>query len=60
MISWWSKFLQFITSPKCKGIVSVICAVIMYYTPDNIDNIIMSFLTFYGATHLMIKDVYQK
>jgi hypothetical protein len=49
-----SPIVNFLTDNRVKGIVSLIAAVIMYFTPDNIDAIIQTGLIAYGATVLMI------
>jgi hypothetical protein len=44
-----------IFNDKTKGIVAIVAAVIMYYTPDSIDRIIESLLGIYGITALTLK-----
>jgi hypothetical protein len=39
-----------------RGIISIIAAIVMYYTPDQIDLIIQTLLSFYGITVLIIKE----
>jgi hypothetical protein len=48
------KLLELISSRKFKGIVSVVAAVVMYFTPDNIDHIIMTVLGLLGISRLII------
>jgi hypothetical protein len=45
----------FITSEKIKGIIALIAAVVMYFTPDYIDAIIEAGLVAMGITKLVIK-----
>lgn len=47
-------FIDLITSPKFKGLVSLIAAVVMYFTPDNIDAIIESLLSAFGISQLVL------
>lgn len=35
-------------------IIAVIAAVVMYYTPDEIDRIILGILSFFGITPLIL------
>jgi hypothetical protein len=51
-----SNFIKFITGEKFKGVVSIVAAVIMYYTPDNIDLIIQALLAAYGCSVLVLKE----
>jgi hypothetical protein len=44
-----------ILNDKTKGIVAIVAAVVMYYTPDNIDRIIETLLGMYGITALTIQ-----
>jgi hypothetical protein len=44
------------TSAKFKGIVSVVAAVVMYFTPDDIDKVIETLLGGFGITTLVIGD----
>ncbi|MDR1983134.1 MAG: hypothetical protein LBQ08_05070 [Holosporaceae bacterium] len=48
------KILAIVSSRRFKGAVAVIAAVVMYFTPDNIDNIIISILGVLGISHLVI------
>jgi hypothetical protein len=50
----WEKMRGFLTSARFKGAISLIAAVIMYYTPDEIDRIIISLLGMLGISQLMI------
>lgn len=45
-----------ITSQKVKGIIAIIAAVVMYYTPDEIDRIIEILLGMFGISTLIIND----
>jgi hypothetical protein len=44
-----------IFSDKTKGIVAILAAIVMFYTPDNIDRIIESLLGIYGITVLTVQ-----
>jgi hypothetical protein len=44
-----------ILSEKTKGIIAVIAAVVMYFTPDYIDAIIEAGLAAFGISRLVIK-----
>ncbi len=44
-----------ITNEKVKGIIAVVAAVIMWWTPDHIDLIIESLLAAFGIQKLVIK-----
>jgi hypothetical protein len=44
-----------IFNEKTKGIIAIVAAVVMYYTPDSIDRIIESLLGIYGITALTLK-----
>lgn len=41
-------------SPKIKGIVAIGAAVVMYFTPDEIDHIIEGLLSVFGISTLVI------
>lgn len=43
-------------TPKLKGIIAIAAAVIMYFTPDNIDKIIELLLAAFGISTLIISD----
>lgn len=45
--------INFFSNSKVKGVIAVICCVIMYYTPDEVDRIIEAFMAFYGISHLL-------
>ena len=45
-----------IISPKVKGIVAIGAAVIMYFTPDEVDHIIEGLLSVFGISTLVIGD----
>ncbi len=51
-----SDFLNIITNSKVKGIVALIGAVVMYFTPDHIDAVIETLLAAFGITTLMIDE----
>jgi hypothetical protein len=44
-----------IFSEKAKGIIAIVAAVVMYFTPDHIDRIIESLLGVYGITVLTLQ-----
>lgn len=48
-------FLLFITSPKFKSVVAIVAAVVMYYTPDEVDHIIEALLGALGISTLVIE-----
>lgn len=35
-----------------QGIVAIIAAIVMYFTPDDIDRIIMMILSYFGITQI--------
>ena len=43
-----------IINPKVKGIVAIGAAVIMYFTPDEVDHIIEGLLSVFGISTLVI------
>jgi hypothetical protein len=43
---------QFITDCKFKSAIAIIAAVVMYFTPDEVDHIIETLLAAYGITIL--------
>ena len=43
-------------SPKIKGIVAIGAAVVMYFTPDEVDHIIEGLLSVFGISTLVIGD----
>ena len=49
------KLKIFITNEKVKGAIAIIAAVIMYFTPDNVDRIIETLLAALGIQKLVIK-----
>ncbi len=51
-----SSFISFMTSDKVKGVIALIAAVVMYFTPDNIDAIIEMLLGAFGITCLIISE----
>ena len=48
--------LDFITGNKVKGIISIAAAVVMYFTPEEVDHIIEGLLSAFGITSLFITD----
>jgi O-methyltransferase involved in polyketide biosynthesis len=52
MLDFLKKLLM---SEKTKGIVSMVAAVVMYFTPDDVDRIIESLLAAFGARAMFIK-----
>ena len=44
-----------ITNQEVKGVIAVIAAVVMVFTPDHIDLIIEALLAAFGIEKLMIK-----
>ncbi len=45
-----------INSNKTKGIIAIAAAVVMYYTPDEVDHIIEGLLSLFGISTLIISD----
>ena len=45
---------EVLTSDKIKGIVAIGAAVIMYFTPDEVDHIIEGLLSIFGISTLVI------
>ena len=45
---------EVLTSDKIKGIVAITAAVVMYFTPDEVDHIIEGLLSVFGISALMI------
>jgi hypothetical protein len=45
-----------ITNEKTKGIVAIVAAIVMFFTPDHIDRIIESLLGIYGITVLTLQE----
>ena len=43
-------------SPKIKGILAISAAVVMYFTPDEVDHIIEGLLSVFGISTLVIGD----
>jgi len=43
-----------ITNDKVKGLLAVIAAIVMFYTPDYIDRIIEALLAAFGVEKLII------
>lgn len=50
---------NFFASNSCKTLIALVAAVVMYFTPDNIDYCIITFLSFLGIPPLVI-DFYKK
>lgn len=50
-----NKILTFITGERFMGIVSLVAAGVMYFTPDHIDNVIEGFLVLIGAPKLIVR-----
>ena len=49
------KIKAFLNSEKTKGAIAIIAAVVMYFTPDNVDRIIEACLMLLGIQKLTIK-----
>ena len=47
---------EVITSDKLKGIIAIGAAVVMYFTPDEVDHIIEGLLSVFGISELVIGD----
>lgn len=49
-----TSFMDIISSSKFRGIVAIIAAIVMYFTPDHIDSIIETILAYLGISQLVI------
>lgn len=49
-----NSLLELLTNNKFKGIVAIVAAVVMYYTPDEIDKIIEGLLGAFGISQFII------
>lgn len=49
-----SSFVDFFSNPKVKAVVSIVAAIVMYFTPDHIDRVIETLLIAYGFDLLII------
>ena len=47
--------MNFLRDEKTQGIISIVAAVVMYFTPDHIDRIIEAMLGAMGIAKLTIK-----
>lgn len=47
--------LSFLRSDKFQGAVSILAAIVMYFTPDEVDKIIEGLLGVFGLTKLVIE-----
>jgi hypothetical protein len=54
------KIIELLKSDKFKGAVSVIAAVVMYFTPDHVDGIIETLLGAFGITTMIISKTNEK
>jgi hypothetical protein len=45
---------KFLTVPNIKALISILAAIVMYFTPDYIDNIIISLLSMNGIHTLSL------
>jgi hypothetical protein len=43
-------------SDKLKGLIAVIAAIVIYYTPSNVDLVIESLLAMFGIQKLILKE----
>ena len=43
-------------SDKLKGLIAVIAAIVIYYTPSNVDLVIESLLAMFGIQELILKE----
>ncbi len=50
-----NKIKELLGSDKVKVIVAVTAAVVMYFTPDNIDKVIETLLVLFGVDRLVLK-----
>lgn len=51
-----NSFIELITNNKVKGIIAIAAAVVMYFTPDEIDKIIEGLLGAFGISQFVIKE----
>jgi hypothetical protein len=56
MTNFWNEIRKIITSDKFHAVISITCAVIMYYAPDNIDSVIIAFLAAGGFKILKLEE----
>ena len=45
---------EVLTSDRVKGLIAIAAAVVMYYTPDEVDHIIEVLLSVFGISTLVI------
>lgn len=45
---------EVLTSDRVKGLIAIAAAVVMYYTPDEVDHIIEGLLSVFGISTLVI------
>jgi hypothetical protein len=50
-----SDIIKILLSEKTKGIVSIVAAIVMYFTPNDVDRIIESLLAAMGVRAMFIK-----
>lgn len=46
---------EILNDPKVQGIVSIAAAVVMYFTPDEVDHVIEGLLGLFGIAKLQLK-----
>ncbi len=49
-----SRMMGFFTTERIKGIIAIIAAIVMYFTPDEIDKIIEILLGMFGISTFAI------
>jgi hypothetical protein len=47
---------NFILSEKTKGIIAIVAAIVMWFTPDHVDRIIELCLAALGVSKLVLKE----
>lgn len=50
-----NSFIELIKNNKFKGIVAIIAAIVMYFTPDEVDKIIEGLLGAFGISQFMME-----
>lgn len=49
-----NSLVELLTNNKVKGIIAIAAAVLMYYTPDEVDKIIEALLGAFGISQFII------
>ena len=54
------KIIEYLSRPKVKGVIAIVAAIVMYFTPDHIDRIIEMCLTAFGISVLSLGEKEKK